>query len=54
MVERSEEKKFMKAVIYTGPGEYSYSATTKPIPTPGPGQLLIRVECVPINPSDTY
>ncbi|CDW81714.1 zinc-binding dehydrogenase family protein [Stylonychia lemnae] len=54
MVEKSTDEKFMKAVLYTGPSEYSYSATTKTIPTPGPGQLLIKVECVPINPSDTY
>lgn len=52
-MERSESK-LMKAVIYTAPGEYSYSADTKTIGTPGKGQVLIKVECVPINPSDTY
>jgi len=50
----SEEQKTMKAVIYTAPGEYEYSANLKPIPVPGKGQVLIKVECVPINPSDTY
>lgn len=24
------------------------------VPIPGPGQVLIKVECAPINPSDTY
>jgi len=24
------------------------------VPRPAPGQVLIRVECAPINPSDTY
>jgi NADPH:quinone reductase-like Zn-dependent oxidoreductase len=25
-----------------------------PVPVPGPGQVLVKVECAPINPSDTY
>lgn len=25
-----------------------------PIPTPGPGEVLIRIEAAPINPSDLY
>ncbi len=25
-----------------------------PVPRPGPGQVLVKVECAPINPSDTY
>lgn len=25
-----------------------------PVPQPGPGQVLIKVECAPINPSDCY
>lgn len=50
----SSEKKYMKSVIYTAPGEYSYSADTKTIPVPEKGQVLIKVECTPINPSDTY
>jgi NADPH:quinone reductase-like Zn-dependent oxidoreductase len=24
------------------------------VPRPGPGQVLVKVECAPINPSDTY
>lgn len=47
-------KKTMKAVVYTAPGEYSYSADTKEIPVPASGQVLIRVECGVINPTDTY
>jgi len=54
MVEKTEEKKFMKAVIYTGPGEFSYSGETKEIPVPGKGEVLIKVECAPIVPSETY
>lgn len=53
-MEKSEEKKTMKAVIYTAPGEYSYSPDTKTIPVPEKGQVLVKVECAPINPSDTY
>ncbi len=44
----------MKAVIYTAPGQYSYSADTKERPIPAKGQVLIKVECGVINPTDTY
>ena len=44
----------MKSVIYTAPGEFSYSTSTKSIPEPRKGQVLIKVECAPLNPSDTY
>lgn len=44
----------MRAVIYTAPGEYSYSADTINIPVPASGQVLIKVECGVINPTDTY
>ena len=44
----------MKAVIYTAPGEFSFSATTAKVPVPQSGQVLIRVECAPLNPSDLY
>lgn len=50
----SNNNKFMKAVVYTAPGQFSYSPSTKVIPVPGPGQVLIRVECAVINPTDTY
>ena len=52
MVEAATKK--MKAVVYTGPKEYSYSADTKEVPVPGKGQVLVRVECAVINPTDTY
>lgn len=48
------EAKLMKAVIYTAPGEFSFSATTAKVPVPQNGQVLIRVECAPLNPSDIY
>ncbi|TNV77752.1 hypothetical protein FGO68_gene2007 [Halteria grandinella] len=35
-----------------GPGLYSVDRV--PLPTPAPGQVLVRIECAPINPSDTY
>ena len=44
----------MRAVIYTAPGEYSFSADTKDIPVAASGQVLIKVECGVINPTDTY
>ena len=47
-------KKYMKAVVLTGPSQYEYSATVKEIPVPQNGQVLIRVECGVINPTDTY
>lgn len=24
------------------------------VPRPGPGQVLVKMECAPLNPSDTY
>ena len=27
---------------------------TIPVPTPARGQVLVKIECAPINPSDTY
>jgi NADPH:quinone reductase len=53
MVEALGTKK-MKAVIYTAPKEYSYAADLKEIPVPQKGQVLIKVECGVINPTDTY
>lgn len=53
MVEESKEKK-MKSIIYTSPGEFSYSENSMSIPKPGKGEVLIKVECAVINPSDLY
>ena len=53
-MESKTAAKTMKAVIYTGPGEYSYAADIKTIPVPTKGKVLIRVECGVINPTDTY
>lgn len=25
-----------------------------PVPQPGPGQVLVKIECAPLNPSDIY
>ena len=47
-------KKTMKSVIYTAPSVYSYSPDAKEIPVPRSGEVLIRVECGVINPTDTY
>lgn len=44
----------MRSVVYKAKGEYDYSADQFTIPIPGPGQVLIKVECAPINPSDLY
>lgn len=53
-MESATDKKYMKAVLYTGVGEYTYSDLTKEIPTPGKGEVLIKVECCALNPSDLY
>lgn len=34
------------------PGHYEIRKV--PVPTPASGQVLVKVECAPINPSDTY
>jgi NADPH:quinone reductase-like Zn-dependent oxidoreductase len=44
----------MKAVIYKAKGEIDYSADLMDIPKPKSGQVLIKVECAVINPSDLY
>src|SRR6202049_5197223 len=33
-------------------GDLEVSLTRVPIPTPGPNEVLVRVEAAPINPSD--
>lgn len=40
----------MKAVVLSGPKEYSVKEM--PIPVPRPGEVLVRIEASPINPSD--
>ena len=51
-MEKAPEK--MKAVIYKAKGEIDYSADLMDIPKPKSGQVLIKVECAVINPSDLY
>ena len=48
------DKTKQRAVIYTAKGVVDYSPNLKDIPKVGPGQLLIKVEAAPINPSDIY
>ena len=44
----------MQAVYLAGPGKDNLEYGTVPKPKPGKGQVLIKVESVPINPSDIY
>jgi len=44
----------MRAVAYVAQGKIEYKADLMPMPVPGPGQLLIKVECSVLNPSDLY
>lgn len=53
MVETTN-KKYMKTVLYNGSNNVTYSNNVKEIPVPGNGEVLIRVKCAVINPSDTY
>ena len=53
MVESSSTKK-MQAVLYTGPGQYDFFADQKDLPTPGKGEVLVRVEYAPLNPVDMH
>lgn len=43
--------KMQKAYCKTAPGGEA-DVVEVPIPVPGKGQVLIKVECAPINPSD--
>jgi len=43
----------MNGVVITEKGKVEFSKTID-VPKPGPGQVLIKLECTPINPSDTY
>ena len=49
-----EDKEKMKSVIYREKGVVDYEADLMDIPKPGPGQVLIKVECAVLNPSDIY
>ena len=44
----------MKSVIYKAKGEVDYSPDLMKMPKPGNGEVLIKVECAVINPSDLY
>lgn len=44
----------MKSALYVEKGKVDYSADLKEVPKPGPGEVLIKVECAVINPSDLY
>jgi NADPH:quinone reductase-like Zn-dependent oxidoreductase len=43
----------MRAVVQTAPGA-PLEVQRWPLPQPGPGQVLVRMEAAPINPSDLY
>lgn len=44
----------MRAANYKAKGEVDYAGELFDIPTPGPGEVLIKVEAAVINPSDIY
>ena len=44
----------MNAVLYNGPKDFEYKTKSVPIPIPQSGQVLVKVDYAPINPSDTY
>jgi len=46
--------KKQRAALYTAKGVVGYSADLKEIPKPASGQVLIKIEAAPINPSDIY
>ena len=44
----------MKALVQQAPGQdFVLSEMTLPVPTPGPGQLLVKIDQVGLNPVDT-
>jgi NADPH:quinone reductase-like Zn-dependent oxidoreductase len=44
----------MKSVILVEQGVVDYSPDTQDIPVPADGEVLIKVECAVLNPSDLY
>ena len=40
----------MKAVVYRGPGQLAVEDV--PVPEPGPGEMLVRVDACGICPTD--
>ena len=44
----------MKSALYVEKGKVDYSADLKEVPKPASGEVLIKVECAVINPSDLY
>src|SRR5881398_3540022 len=44
----------MQALVLSayGPPPFSLHVETRPIPRPGPGEVLVRVAASPVNPSD--
>jgi NADPH:quinone reductase-like Zn-dependent oxidoreductase len=52
MVEAGTKK--MKAVVMNDLTNFEYTTDVKDVPVPRAGQVLIKVEAVPLNPSDLY
>ena len=42
----------MRAVALKAKGEYKYEPELIDMPKPGPGEVLIKVECAVVNPID--
>ena len=42
----------MRAVALKAKGEFNYEAELISMPKPGPGEVLIKVECAVVNPTD--
>ena len=51
---KNDGSKTMRAVQYKAKGEVDYAPELFEMAKPGPGEVLIKVEAAPINPSDLY
>lgn len=51
MVEAAAPKDQWAIQVY---GNGKWEVERIPIPRPASGQVLVKIECAPINPSDTY